>query len=81
MDGLSAIREIRSIEAARGLPRCPIIVLTANAFSEDAAASFAADADDFLTKPVVRAVLHARVSALLHKNAAQGPLTPARRLA
>jgi two-component system, sensor histidine kinase len=81
MDGLTAIRQIRGIESARGLPRCPIIVLTANAFSEDSTASFAADADDFLTKPVVRAILLARVSALLFKNAAQGPLTQTRRLA
>jgi two-component system, sensor histidine kinase len=65
MDGLQATREIRRIEAEQGLPRCPVIALTANAFGEDRDACFAAGLDDFLTKPVTRAALTARIAAHL----------------
>ena len=65
MDGLEATREIRRIEEARGLPRCPMIALTANAFSEDRDACLAAGLDDFLSKPVTRAALTARIGAHL----------------
>lgn len=65
MDGLEATREIRRIEAAQGLSRCPVIALTANAFGEDKDACFAAGLDDFLSKPVTRVALNARISAHL----------------
>lgn len=67
MDGLDATREIRRIEAEKGLPRCPVIALTANAFGEDRDACIAAGLDDFLSKPVTRAALTACIAA--HLNA------------
>ncbi len=79
MDGLTAIRAIRLAEQQRGLQRCPILVLTANVFPEDVQASFDADCDDFLTKPVLRAALLARTSRLLGQGVAEQPL-PGRRL-
>jgi two-component system, sensor histidine kinase len=81
MDGLTAIREIRAVEHQGGLPRCPILVLSANVFPEDAQAAFDADCDDFLTKPVLRDALLARTSRLLGESVADQALPTARLLA
>jgi signal transduction histidine kinase/CheY-like chemotaxis protein len=51
MDGLTATREIRLHEAAMGLPRTPVVMLTANALSEHIALAEAAGADRHLAKP------------------------------
>ncbi len=51
MDGLTATREIRLHEAAMGLTRTPIVMLTANALSEHIAMADAAGADRHLAKP------------------------------
>ncbi len=51
MDGLTATREIRLNEAAMGLARTPIVMLTANALAEHIAAAEAAGADRHLAKP------------------------------
>ena len=48
VDGLTAIREIRSRETNI---RIPIVMVTANAFDTDRAQAFAAGADEFLSKP------------------------------
>ncbi len=52
MDGLTAIRLIRSAESGAGAPRLPIIVLSANTSADDLAASSAAGADAHLGKPI-----------------------------
>jgi CheY-like chemotaxis protein len=52
MDGLSATRAIRDLEAARGANPTPVIMLTANALPEHEAAARAAGADRHLTKPI-----------------------------
>jgi CheY-like chemotaxis protein len=51
MDGLTATREIRLHEAAMGLARTPIVMLTANALPEHIAMADAAGADRHLAKP------------------------------
>ena len=51
MDGLTATREIRLHEAAMGLARTPVVMLTANALAEHIAAAEAAGADLHLAKP------------------------------
>ena len=51
MDGLTATREIRLNEAAMGLARTPIVMLTANALAEHIASAEAAGADRHLAKP------------------------------
>jgi CheY-like chemotaxis protein len=61
MDGLSAIRAIRTREASRGEPRTPIYTLTANALSHQAHEALNAGADEHLTKPISAARLIAAV--------------------
>jgi signal transduction histidine kinase/AmiR/NasT family two-component response regulator len=63
MDGLTAIGEIRKIEAAAGATRTPIQVLTANAMPEHVSASAAAGADGHLSKPILADALLQRVVA------------------
>ena len=76
MDGFEAVRRIRAEERNRGLPRCPILALTANIYGEDRAACLAAGFDGFLSKPLTRADLFAAISRHLtpesHLPAASG---------
>ena len=52
LDGLSATAELRRREAARGRPRTPVIMLTANALEEHVQAGQAAGGDWHLSKPI-----------------------------
>jgi signal transduction histidine kinase/HPt (histidine-containing phosphotransfer) domain-containing protein/ActR/RegA family two-component response regulator len=51
MDGLTATRRIREIEAKRQLARVAIVAVTANAFAEDRHACLDAGMDGYLSKP------------------------------
>jgi signal transduction histidine kinase len=51
LDGLSAIREIRRLEAEHKLPRTPIVALSAHAMAEHVEMSLSAGADRHVTKP------------------------------
>jgi len=57
MDGYIATRKIREIEAARNLPRTPIIGLTARALRGDREKCLEAGMDDYIAKPVSTAKL------------------------
>ena len=84
MDGASATRQIR----AGGAPGAPvldpdlmIIALTANASEEDRHRYLASGMDDFLTKPVDEAALHAQLSRAIERQLRRGvalPQMPAR---
>jgi len=63
MDGLTATQEIRLHEAAMGMARTPIVMLTANAMPEHVAAGRAAGADHHLAKPFNAAELLSLVAA------------------
>ncbi len=64
MDGLDAIRAIRRAEGA-GLPRAPIIVVSANASPNDREASAEAGADRHIGKPLRADELFAAISSVL----------------
>lgn len=52
LSGLDAIRKLRQIELAKGLPRTPIVVISANSFKDDIEKSLAAGADEHCGKPI-----------------------------
>ncbi len=58
LDGYEATRLIRLLEAEKGLPRIPILAMTANAMQGDAEKSMEAGMDGHLTKPVSMEGLH-----------------------
>ena len=64
MDGLAAIRAIREAEAP-GLPRAPIIVISANTSPSDLQASTAAGADRHIGKPIRAEALFGAISGVL----------------
>lgn len=64
MDGLSAIRAIRTHERMAALPPSRIVMLTANAFDEHVRAALAAGADYHLAKPITAAALLAALAAV-----------------
>lgn len=51
-NGLEATRRIRELEQTRGLPRTPIVAVTANAMQGDRDACLAAGMDGYTPKPV-----------------------------
>jgi len=57
MDGLTATREIRAWEQAKGRSPVPIIALTAYALKGEREVCIAAGCTDFLTKPIKQEVL------------------------
>jgi two-component system sensor histidine kinase ChiS len=67
VSGLEVARELRRLVPAA---RCPIIFLSARTALDDFAASFGAGGSDFLSKPVVRVELLARLRHHLHVAAA-----------
>ena len=64
MDGLTAIRAIRKAEGA-GLPRAPIIVISANTSPDDLKSSSEAGADRHIGKPVRADALFEAISGVL----------------
>jgi len=65
MDGLEATRRIRVLELSQGLPRVPIIALTANTAEDDRQQCLQAGMDHFIGKPFTEADLLAAIGACL----------------
>jgi PAS domain S-box-containing protein len=72
MDGLTALRRIRSTERARNLAPTPAIMLTANAMPEHTAAAAAAGADLHLAKPFTMAALFNAIDKALEGSTVGG---------
>ncbi len=70
MDGLSVLRAMRADEKQR----TAVILVTANAARETRLAGMEAGADEFLEKPIDRALLVTRVSGLLKMKAIEDEL-------
>ena len=74
MDGLTAIREMRAVEARKARKvspneGTPIVALTASVFGEDIDMCIAAGANMYVAKPIKRAALLEVVSSLLARVA------------
>ncbi len=63
MDGVTCIREIRSLEQAGATERTPIVMLTANALPEHVSTAMEAGADLYLAKPFTAASLFDTIAA------------------
>ena len=72
LDGLSATRAWREWEHSHGLPRIPIVALTAGAFNDDVRNCHDAGMDDFLAKPLRLAELTHILSRWLARPADAG---------
>ena len=69
VDGLEATRRIRAIEADRGLPRTPVVAMTAHAMEGDGASILSAGLDHYLTKPLKKAAVIDRILAACPEDA------------
>jgi CheY-like chemotaxis protein len=69
MDGLAAIREIRRFEAETRRRPTPVLVISANAMSEQVAAAHAAGADRHISKPITPNILLETLGQMVEASA------------
>ncbi|WP_157731191.1 ATP-binding protein [Variovorax sp. HW608] len=70
LDGYELTRRLRHSEAARGLPRLPIVALTANALQGEAERCLALGMDAYLSKPLQIGDLREALSKVLLRQGA-----------
>ena len=68
MDGYTATRSRRTLEQERGIPRIPIIAMTANAMAGDREKCLASGMDDYMSKPLNRGLLEQTIRKWMPKN-------------
>ncbi len=76
MDGYTAAREIRNLEAEQGERKVPIVAMTAFALAGDAEKCLAAGCDMHLTKPLSRQALQEAISRLTRAQTPDEPVPP-----
>ncbi|HWL07173.1 MAG TPA: response regulator, partial [Planctomicrobium sp.] len=80
MDGLTATRQIRKLEASGVVPFSPIIALTAHAMKGDRERCLESGMDDYMTKPIrpldLATVLARFGQPLVESEAGEPPLPP-----
>jgi len=64
MDGITATQEIRKREQERGLPRTPIIAISANALEKDREEALQKGMDDYIVKPFKRDDIYQKIKTL-----------------
>ena len=72
MDGIEATRAIRRHELAEGLPRTPIIAMTANAMEGDRERCLEAGMDDYISKPIRADQLYSQLAQWFGRQGAGG---------
>jgi CheY-like chemotaxis protein len=77
MDGFEATARIRARETASGLPRIPIVAMTAHAMAEDRRRCLAAGMDGHLSKPIVKQALRSAVATYARPRTALALPAPA----
>ena len=80
LDGYALARRIRDEERDRGLPRTPIVALTASALKGESERCLAAGMDDYLAKPVSISALATALQRWLPHVPAAAPVEPAQPL-
>ncbi len=70
MDGFTATKEIRAMEAQKDLSRTPIIGMTAHALVGDKDKCIDCGMDAYLPKPIVESALKKEILKFLHKKKA-----------
>lgn len=68
MDGFEATKTIRDWETSEGLPRTPILAMTAHAMPGDRERCLESGMDDYISKPISLAVLAATLSRWIDIN-------------
>jgi signal transduction histidine kinase/ActR/RegA family two-component response regulator len=72
MDGFQTTAALRELEQERQWPRLPVVALTAGAFETDRERCLASGMDDFVTKPITRAVLRETLNKWLPVSGGRG---------
>jgi len=76
ISGLEATRKIREHEAQQGMPRIPIVAITANAATGDREICMAAGMDSYLSKPIRPAALLDAMDAARARQAPTDTVVP-----
>ena len=77
MDGYTATRYIRKLQAEGALPKIPIVAMTANAMVGDREKCLASGMDDYMSKPLNRSLLEQMLQKWLPPGAVSRTMAPA----